>query len=74
MKARFLGSIRLQRSLKSSAAVIWESRRILWSKAWTDHLTCVGRYNRASPGLMTHEMMATSDTENAEAGLSKRAK
>ena len=45
----------------------------LMEQAWTDHLTCVGRYNRASPVLMTHEVMATSDTQNAEAGLPKRA-
>ena len=42
-------------------------------QAWTDHLTCVGRYNRASPVLMTQEMMTTSDTQNAEARLLKRA-
>ncbi len=31
-------------------------------RAWTDRLACEGRYNRASPVRVTHEMMATSYT------------
>src|ERR1035438_2438828 len=45
----------------------------LMEQAWTDRLASVGGYNRASPVLMTQEMMATSDAQNAKAGLPKRA-
>src|ERR1700729_604778 len=38
-------------------------------QAWTKRLACVGGHNRASPVLVTQEMMATSDTQNDEAGV-----
>ena len=43
-------------------------------QAWTNRFARVDGDNRASAVLMTQEMMATSDTQNDEAGLSKRAK
>jgi hypothetical protein len=45
----------------------------LMEQARTDRLASVDRYNCASPFLMTQEMVAAFDTQNAEAGLLERA-
>jgi hypothetical protein len=42
-------------------------------QARTDRLVSVNGYNRASPVLMTQEIVAAFDTQNAEAGLPQRA-